>query len=298
MSLTTPSPMFKKGNCRTVIREQRSWGDVRADLVKRTGLKKEETALAAESHLILLNLQGNAERGEYFLDGRRAGFAKRMPGAVLFVPSGCNWSGWEEGASTAAYLSISISGQFVDSLGRGIFPGPGPRLSPDLGFLDPIIMQAARGIGAEIGEKNPYGSLLVESYAATIVAQLFRRMNYMPASIRGGLSPVVMNRLTETIDADLASDMSLSFLAGLAGVSIPHFCRAFRQSAGMPPHAFIHRRRLERASEHLRHTTKSMTEIALACGFSSSSHLSNAFRKAFGMTPGSYRKSWPIRADD
>lgn len=298
MSLTTPSHMFKKGNCRTVIREQRSWGDVRADLVKRTGLEKEETALATESHLILLNLQGSAERGEYFLDGRRADFRRRRPGAVLFVPAGCQWSGWEEGASTAAYLSIAISSQFVDTLGRGMSPHPRPHLSPDLGFCDPIIMQAARGIGAEIGEKTPYGSLLVESYAATIVAQLFRRMNYMPRPIRGGLSPGVMNRLIERIDAELASEISLSFLAGLAGVSVPHLCRAFKQTTGMPPHAFVHQRRLERASEHLRHTAKSLTDIALACGFSSSSHLSNAFRKAFGMTPGSYRTSWPIKADD
>lgn len=298
MSLATPNHTFKEGKCRTVVREQRSWGDVRANLVKRTGLRREETALAAENHLILLNLQGNAERGEYFLDGRRAGFTRRMPGAVLFVPSGCTWSGWEEGASTAAYLSISISRQFVDGLGRDSSSGSDPRLSPDLGFFDPIIMQAARGIGEEIREKAPYGSLLVESYATTIVAQLFRRMNYMPRPSRGSLSPAVMNRLTETIDAELASDMSLSYLAGLAGVSVPHLCRAFKQTTGMPPHAFVHQRRLERASEHLRHTTRSMTEIALACGFSSSSHLSNAFRKAFGMTPGSYRRSWPIRADD
>lgn len=298
MSLATPNHMFKEGRCRTVVREQRTWGDVRANLVKRTGLKREETALAAESHLILLNLQGNAERGEYFLDGRRAGFMRRMPGAVLFVPSGCTWSGWEEGASTAAYLSISISRQFVDGLGRGISSVSDPRLSPDLGFLDPIIMQAARGIGEEVGEKGPYGSLLVESYATTIVAQLFRRMSYMPRAARGGLSPTAMNRLTETIEAELASDMSLSYLAGLAGVSVPHLCRAFKQTTGTPPHAFVHQKRLERAKQYLRHTTKSMTEIALACGFASSSHLSNAFRKSVGTTPGNYRMSWPIKADD
>ncbi|BCH29544.1 hypothetical protein MesoLjLc_14740 [Mesorhizobium sp. L-8-10] len=286
--------VFKHGDCLTLIHKEKSWGGIRADLVRRTGLKKEETAFSSESHLILLNLQGNSESGEYFVHGRRASFVRRQPGAVLFVPAGCTWKGWEVGASTAAYLSISVAQAFVECLAGRVPSENMARLSPDLGFEDPIIMNAARGIGAEIGERNPMSTLLVESYATTIFAQLLRRLSYVPRSSKGGLSPAVLNRVIEKIDADMASDMSLSLLADVAGLSVPHFCRAFKQSLGCPPHAYIYRRRLEKVKEHLRHSSMSVTEIALTCGFSSSSHLSNAFRREVGTTPVRYRGSWRI----
>lgn len=273
--------------------DQKSCKNVQVDLVRRTGLKKEETALTSDKHLIVLNLQGNSERGEYFLDGRRTSFVKRTPGAVLFVPAGCKWSGWEEGASTAAYISISISRDFVKTFSDSVDARFRPDLSPDLGFEDPIIMHAARSIGAEIHEESPLSYLLVESYAATIFAQLFRRVNYLPSrASSGGLSPKVTNRVMEKINADLASDLPLSDLAAIAGISIPHFCRAFKKSIGKPPHAYIHKRRLERVQEYLRQNETPITEIALMCGFSSSSHLATAFRREFGMTPVSYRLLW------
>ena len=64
---------FKAGSCRTLSRESKSWGRVRAERVQRTGLKKEETSLTSRDHLVLLNLKGNSERGDYCLDGKPAG---------------------------------------------------------------------------------------------------------------------------------------------------------------------------------------------------------------------------------
>ena len=182
---------------------------------------------------------------------------------------------------------------------QSFLPGPRgalPSLSPDLGFEDPIILNAARGIGAEIRDRNPLSAMLVESYTATIFAQLMRRQRY-PASVRkGGLAPMNLNRVIQRIDDDLTADLSLLQLAELAGLSVPHFCRAFRQTLGCPPYAFIIRRRIERAKDFLRHSSMPVTDIALSCGFSSSSHFSNAFRREVGTTPVAYRGSWPCKA--
>jgi len=100
-----------------------------------------------------------------------------------------------------------------------------------------------------------------------------------------------LNRVIEKIDADLTADLSLGQLAALAGLSVPHFCRAFKQSLGCPPHAFIVRRRLERAKEYLRLSSMPITDVALSCGFSSSSHFANTFRRETGMTPQDFRGS-------
>ncbi|WP_349436814.1 AraC family transcriptional regulator [Pararhizobium sp. A13] len=298
MEISSPHPVFKSGDCRTISHQRKSWGLVHADLVQRTGLDKEETDITSARHLILLNLKGNSERGEYFLDAKPAAFVPRKPGAILFIPAGCNWRGWEVGDSTAAYLSISVDRAFVTELFDQSLSSAPPPLSPDLGCEDSVMMNAARGIGAEVPERYPLSALLVESYAATIFAQLARRQRYAPPVRKGGLASAKLSRVLQRIDDELATDLSLGELASLAGLSVPHFCRAFRQTLGSPPHTFIIRRRVEKAKEYLRHTSMPVTDIALASGFSSSSHFSNAFRREVGTTPLGYRGSWQYKTGE
>lgn len=283
-------PIFKDGACQSMRRRERNWGAIHAEHVYRTGLGKEETASISSRHLILLNLQGEAEHGEYFLDGRRASFIRRRPGAVLFVPAGCRWQGWEVGATTAAYLAVSIEVGFV----KGVEETTSrilPAFSPDLGHVDPIIAQAVRAIGSEIEGGNPFAKLLVEGLAVTIVAQLARKEGNVVARRTGGLSTANLNRILRKIEDNLSEDLSLTELTTLTGLSVPHFCRAFKETMGTPPHAYILQRRVERAKDLLGRSQQSLTEIALDCGFSSSSHLSNTFRRAVGTTPSEFRAS-------
>lgn len=298
IEIPAQQPVFKSGDCRTESHQKKSWGLIHADLVQRTGLGKEETDIKSARHLILLNLKGNSERGEYFLDDKPAAFVPRKPGAVLFIPAGCSWSGWEVGDATAAYLSISVDRAFVTKLFDQTLSSDPPSLSPDLGCEDSAIMNAARGIGAEVHVRYPLSTLLVESYAATIFAQLVRKQRYVPHVRKGGLASANLSRVLQRIEDDLATDLSLGQLAALAGLSIPHFCRAFRQTLGCPPHAFIIRRRVERAKEYLRHSSMTVTDVALASGFSSSSHFSNAFRREVGSTPLGYRGSWQYKTGE
>lgn len=290
VDLQTNTTRFKAGACRTISRECRSWGRVKADHVQRTGLAKEETSFTSRQHTILLNLKGNSDQGQYFLDGRPATFVRRRPGSILFIPAGCNWKGWEIGASSAAYLSISVHPDLVaEILGRHGADHQ-PSLAPDLGCDDPVLTNAARGIGAEVRDRNPLSTLLVESYVATLFAQLFRRQRHIRnPRCAGGLPPASLHRVLEHIREDLTVDLNLSELASLTNLSVPHFCRVFKQTIGCPPYAFIIRQRIERAKEYLHHSTMSVTEIALSCGFSSSSHFANAFRREVGMTPLTYR---------
>ncbi|MDI5930237.1 helix-turn-helix domain-containing protein [Rhizobium leguminosarum] len=288
----SPPTFFKSGDCRTISHQRKSWGLVDADLVRRTGLAKEETDIKSTRHLILLNLKGNSDQGEYFLNAKPAAFIPRKPGAILFIPAGCRWKGWEVGDPTAAYLSISVDQAFVTKLFDRTLSGAPPWLSPDLGCEDSVIMNAARGIGAEIHERGPLSNLLVESYAATIFAQLVRKQKYAPPVRKGGLASANLSRVLKRIEDELAADLSLGQLAALAGLSVPHFCRAFRQTLGCPPYTFIIRRRVERAKEYLRQSSMTVTDVALVCGFSSSSHFSNVFRREVGTTPGEYRGAW------
>ncbi len=63
----------------------------------------------------------------------------------------------------------------------------------------------------------------------------------------------------------------------------------FRQSMGVAPHQFVMQRRMARAKALLLSSNRSLTDIALACGFNSASHFSNRFKAAKGITPSQLR---------
>jgi transcriptional regulator of acetoin/glycerol metabolism/AraC-like DNA-binding protein len=106
---------------------------------------------------------------------------------------------------------------------------------------------------------------------------------------RGGLPPGAMRRVREYVETHLSESIDLAALAGIAGLSLYHFARAFKQSAGVPPHHYLVERRVARAQEMLAGTKLSLAEVALATGFSDQSHFARHFRQTLGMTPGQFR---------
>jgi AraC-like DNA-binding protein len=106
-----------------------------------------------------------------------------------------------------------------------------------------------------------------------------------PARSRGGLPPVVTQRICEYMESHLDQKISLDVLASMAGLSTHHFARAFHQTVGMPPHSYLLSRRLERAERMLHETRLPLAEIAAVTGFSDQSHLARHFRRRTGMPP-------------
>jgi AraC-like DNA-binding protein len=136
-------------------------------------------------------------------------------------------------------------------------------------------------------------SRLVRSWAEAMVHSRPRitMLGQLPvtepfAPIRGGLPPVLTQRVCEYIEDHLDEKVGLEALAAIAGLSTHHFARAFHQSVGMPPHTYLLSRRLERAERMLRETQLPLSEIAAATGFSDQSHLARHFRRRTGMSPG------------
>jgi AraC family transcriptional regulator len=93
------------------------------------------------------------------------------------------------------------------------------------------------------------------------------------------------------MEDDLASTPSLSQLAACAGLSQTHFCRAFKQSTGVPPHRYILNRRIAHAKNLMANPALSLTEIALDSGFGSSSQFATMFRRIDGRSPSEFRRS-------
>ncbi|HVR56424.1 MAG TPA: helix-turn-helix domain-containing protein [Pseudolabrys sp.] len=107
----------------------------------------------------------------------------------------------------------------------------------------------------------------------------------------GGLSPGAMRRVREYVDVHLGETIDLLMLAGVAGLSVHHFARQFKQSAGVTPHGYLTQKRVERAREMLVQTDLPLAEIAFAVGFFDQGHLARHFRHMLGTTPREFRWS-------
>lgn len=112
-----------------------------------------------------------------------------------------------------------------------------------------------------------------------------------------------INRVIDFIEANIDKELSLKTLAGIASFSPFHFHRVFRAMAGETLNQFIQRVRVEKAAvQLLSNPKKSITEIALDCGFSGSATFARAFRDAFDMSAsqwrsGGYRKKCKVNGN-
>ncbi len=94
-----------------------------------------------------------------------------------------------------------------------------------------------------------------------------------------------VNRAIDHITRHMSEPLNLEDVARVASFSPYHFHRIFRGLVGETLNAFIKRVRLERAIYLLSHRNgTSMTEVAHACGFSSSSDFSRSFRNQYGQS--------------
>ena len=116
----------------------------------------------------------------------------------------------------------------------------------------------------------------------------------------GGLAPHRLRRVQELIAALLtgpqARSPTLEELAREADLSVFHFARAFRQTVGETPHAYVLRRRLDLSQTMLAMTSRPIGEVARLAGFTSQAQFSERFRKVVGVRPSQFRSA--LKGDD
>ena len=101
-------------------------------------------------------------------------------------------------------------------------------------------------------------------------------------------SPTTLAALAYIRD-NLSKSFGVTEVADAIGVSRPTLDRAFAAELGTSVAQETLRQRIARAKVMLRETSASISEIAAALGFCHGSHLSNAFLRAVGTTPGKWR---------
>ena len=119
----------------------------------------------------------------------------------------------------------------------------------------------------------------------THLLQNYSNVQWKLPVVTGGLSPFVLRNVLAFIEENLGQPLTLAELAAQAALSEYHFARMFRQSTGLAPHQYVMQRRMALAQHLVCYTSRSLSDIAMTCGFSSASHFSNRFKQVTGKTP-------------
>jgi AraC family transcriptional regulator len=237
-------------------------------------------------HTISLYLDGTVRR----TDAGNTGVGST--GAICLVPAEGE-SAWHT-LTDVQFCHLYISRARFQRLATEIFDRDARTLTlPDKSFVaDPLVAEIINRAILPNDWADRTNRLLLGQAADLILTEVLRKNGPVRQSglaVAGGLSPHVLRRIRDLIDADLAGDLSLDRLALEAGLSPYHFARMFKVSTGETPHRFVQERRLTLARDRLREGARSITEIAMASGFSTPAHFAASFKARFGVSPSALR---------
>jgi len=136
--------------------------------------------------------------------------------------------------------------------------------------------------------ESPAGKLEKESYLNATFTQLINEhSDRTPQTSIPRESRSIKTALDYLTD-NLTKNVSLNELSSLAGFSAYHFLRVFRDTVGLPPHAYQTQLRINLAKRLLA-GGKEIIDVAHDTGFTDQSHFSNKFRRLVGATPRQYK---------
>jgi AraC-like DNA-binding protein len=139
-------------------------------------------------------------------------------------------------------------------------------------------------------ERDRQAAKALLAKASSILQSEIDRRSGANGSGTGGLAGWQIARVRAFIDKNLHSAIHTKDLSAVARRSAAHFARSFKRTFGESPHAYVMRKRLEKAFHLMMTSSESLSQIALSVGFSDQSHLTKRFRQALGQSPSNWRR--------
>ena len=193
----------------------------------------------------------------------------------------CDWYG----------VSADLLRDVVRPLDPRAADAPAGAMRYDRTTIDAALYLDQRRLFDAVARSEPLEPLEIEERVVVLLNRVVRSAYAQrPAPERVRTSRAASTRI-DVVDAareflarTFTERVGLKAIARAAGCSPFHLCRAFRAVTGSTMHGHVTSLRLRAALERLgKHTD--LTDVALDSGFSSHSHFTMAFRRAFGVTP-------------
>ena len=133
-----------------------------------------------------------------------------------------------------------------------------------------------------------------EKYAESIITTFTAHLEWLAQGHQTSdmvrTSDPAVNETLLYIHAHTGDTLTIAQLASLQKMSPAYLRRRFHMVVGMPLHRYIIKYRVEQAYGLIERSQLPLAKIADQCGFSSLGHMSTAFTRILGVTPGVYRK--------
>ncbi len=249
------------------------------------------------SHLIVFFADGIPGACEYSNGSRIQTFRLMAPNSVIFNPAQDYLRFRVIKIQTQCrVLLLTVEPQALRRLGMDDPNHPDEDAGPRIGVSDRALGRAMAGIQGEIENPSMHSTHNVETFLVLALDRLFKHgsdVGTLPVHryVKGGLTGWRLRLSLQMMEGNARRMPHLSEIAKTVNLHEASFCRAFRQSTGLTPHRYLLFDRVNRAKELMKDPDRTLTDIALDCGFSSSSQFSVAFKRIVGESPGRYRRS-------
>jgi len=223
------------------------------------------------------------------LNGRTVGTSAGAGQLSLLTPDTATRWVFDEPGDVAL---VFLRGEVFD---RAIAEGSGRcrgavEIAPRFAIRDLVLESIAHRLLKEITEPGPAGRLVTEELAEDLAAHLILAHSNVPQQ-QGRphvIAPSRLKRAVEFMLSNIRSEVSLGDIAKVAGMSLFHFAKAFKQATGHAPHQYLTAQRMLLARALLHDKRLSVAEVAGSVGLSPS-HFTVVFRRQMGMTPTKFR---------
>jgi AraC family transcriptional regulator len=223
--------------------------------------------------------------------GKSVAIGTARSGVVTIIPAGSS-SRWDI-PDAIDVIQLYLPHTTLERVAQEADAAAPGNLLERTGHPDPVTSNLLLS-AADVLEGNAVLDTLFRQQLTDLLAtRLLAAHNGVPTTsgpIMGGLSPHALRRAIERLRSDSKADVSLGALASDAGLSRFHFCRAFKESTGLSPHAWLRQQRLEQAMNRLRETEVSIEAVASELGYTSQTAFTAAFKKLTGETPSHWRR--------
>lgn len=276
-----------------ISRVSHGWGVLDAAHVTMSNPRPYDFTLHSSRHCIAL-LNCYRRDGETNVDGLPRSTIKDNRGKLTFIPAGCRLRGWAQpGSSAMAFTAAYLDPKLCASLDAG-----GQQLYPMMHFEHPFLTQMMLRLERILAHPENYSRVYVESFSVVMLSEImsFQATHLSRDGVnathhqKGGLANWQCKAVCDYIEANLHQDISLAELAAIVRLSPYHFCRAFKQALGVPPHRYQTARRITWARTLLADHSLSITEVATTIGYGSVSRFSALFRRFTGHSPRVFRR--------
>lgn len=218
--------------------------------------------------------------------------ARDIRDTMTYLPPGCMVSGWSATSErTNSFTILYFDPAEMARETEGLFAGgePAPMI-----YFDDIDLRATMSRLQALVSGGDTPDLILGETLATLAAVEMARLRAGASGSRDRPVAVIGGRgiglVRDFVEDNLADEISLDDMAGVAGLSRYHFLRVFKAATGMTPNRYVLARRADRAKAMLRDTRLPLSEIAVATGFKSAPRFVRSFREATGTTPGAWRR--------